>query len=166
MTKIVGVNEWSEVTLLEDGDKINGGEDGLANAQAKSLVNSTILLKEELLKIKEETAGVDPKKKIAYLGDLEAVEQSLKQSVSDGKGLVAGAITDQGVPTLATDLFKIMADHINSIAPNVPSIPLACFRLESNTPKRGEQLLPLCCSLHFENSTDYVLRLCFFFANN
>ncbi len=30
MTKIIGVNEWSDVTLLEDGDKINGGEEGLA----------------------------------------------------------------------------------------------------------------------------------------
>ncbi len=53
MTKIIGVNEWSDVTLLEDGDKINGGEEGLANAQAKSLVNRTIFLKEELLKVKE-----------------------------------------------------------------------------------------------------------------
>ena len=57
MTKIIGVNEWSEVTLLEDGDKLSGGEDGLANAQAKSLVNRTIFLKEELLKVKEDTAG-------------------------------------------------------------------------------------------------------------
>lgn len=115
MTKIIGVNEWSEVTLLEDGDILRGGEDGLANAQAKSLANRTVYLKEELLKVKENTAGVDPKKKIAYLGDLEAVEQSLKQSVSDGKSLVAGAVTDQGVPTLATDSFKVIAENIKGI---------------------------------------------------
>lgn len=37
------------------------------------------------------------------------------QSVSNGKGVIASAITDKGVPTLATDTFAIMADHIAEI---------------------------------------------------
>lgn len=37
------------------------------------------------------------------------------QSVSDGKTLVANAITDMGVPTLATDAFATIAEHIRQI---------------------------------------------------
>ena len=36
-------------------------------------------------------------------------------SVSNGKELVASAITDKGIPTLATDTFAIMAEHIAEI---------------------------------------------------
>lgn len=38
------------------------------------------------------------------------------QSVSDGKELVASAISDKGVPTLATDSFQTMADNIGNIS--------------------------------------------------
>ena len=40
---------------------------------------------------------------------------NLKQSVSDGKSVVASAITDKGVPTLATDTFQTMATNITNI---------------------------------------------------
>ena len=40
----------------------------------------------------------------------------LFQSVSNGKSLIAGAITDKGVSTSATDTFQQMADNIASIS--------------------------------------------------
>lgn len=40
---------------------------------------------------------------------------SVFTSVSNGKELVASAITDKGIPTLATDTFAIMAEHIAEI---------------------------------------------------
>lgn len=41
--------------------------------------------------------------------------QSLKQSVSDGKGKVARAITDKGVPTDPSAPFQTMADNVSKI---------------------------------------------------
>jgi len=40
---------------------------------------------------------------------------NLKSYVSDGKALVAGAITDKGVPTSPSDTFQQMADNIRAI---------------------------------------------------
>ena len=48
MAKIIGVKEWSDVTLLEDGDVLHGGEDGLINAQAKALTDRTNWLRENM----------------------------------------------------------------------------------------------------------------------
>ena len=39
----------------------------------------------------------------------------LKKSVSDGKVLLAGAITNKGVNTASTDTFETMANNINNI---------------------------------------------------
>ncbi len=58
MTKIEGLKEWSDVLVLEDGDILKGGLDGLANVQAKALVDRTEYLKEELQEVKEQTAGL------------------------------------------------------------------------------------------------------------
>ena len=41
--------------------------------------------------------------------------ESCFQSVSDGKALVASAITDQGIETDATATFEVMANNIRSI---------------------------------------------------
>lgn len=43
------------------------------------------------------------------------------QSVSNGKSLIASAITDKGVQTLATDTFQTMADNIGQIQGGEPS---------------------------------------------
>lgn len=48
---------------------------------------------------------------VARKADLDEV----KQSVSDGKTLVAGAITDKGVPTSPSDTFQRMAENIGAI---------------------------------------------------
>ena len=48
MAKIIGVKEWSDFTLLEDGDVLHGGEDGLINAQAKALTDRTNWLRENM----------------------------------------------------------------------------------------------------------------------
>lgn len=45
----------------------------------------------------------------------KAEVDSLKQSVSDGKRLVADAITGKGIATSATDTFQTMANNINNI---------------------------------------------------
>ena len=41
----------------------------------------------------------------------------VKQSVSEGKKLIASAITDLGIPTLATDTWETMANNIRSLNP-------------------------------------------------
>ena len=43
----------------------------------------------------------------------------LKKSVSDGKVLLAGAITNKGVNTASTDTFETMANNINNISSNI-----------------------------------------------
>jgi len=48
--------------------------------------------------------------------DVKGALEEVFQSVSDGKTLVAAAITDKGVPTAATDTFQQMADNIEDIA--------------------------------------------------
>ncbi len=48
MAKIEGIKEWSDVPLLEDGERLSGGVDGKANIQAKALLDRTEYLKEEL----------------------------------------------------------------------------------------------------------------------
>lgn len=60
MTNFEGIKKWSDVLVLEDGDVLKGGVDGLANVQAKALVDRTEYLKEELLEVKEQTAGLGP----------------------------------------------------------------------------------------------------------
>mgnify|MGYP004657316225 CR=1 FL=1 len=50
--------------------------------------------------------------KLAYNSDLE----SLKSSVSEGKKLIAAAVTDKGVETAADAAFKTLADNISNIA--------------------------------------------------
>ena len=57
--------------------------------------------------------------KAAPEASLQAVETevaSLKKSVSDGKTLVAGAITDKGITTATDAAFATMADNISQIS--------------------------------------------------
>lgn len=49
------------------------------------------------------------------ISELEEKTDQLFTSVSNGKTLVASAITDKGVETLATDTFQTMADNIRAI---------------------------------------------------
>ena len=53
--------------------------------------------------------------KLAYNSDLE----SLKSSVSEGKKLIAAAVTDKGVETAADATFQTMANNIGSISKGV-----------------------------------------------
>ena len=50
------------------------------------------------------------------IGTLNNTTKELFQSVSNGKSLVAGAITDKGVPTSASDTFSTMATNISKIS--------------------------------------------------
>ena len=45
----------------------------------------------------------------------QAEVDELKTSVSEGKALIAAAVTDKGVETAATDIFAVMASNIESI---------------------------------------------------
>ena len=56
------------------------------------------------------------------IGTLNSNVNNLFQSVSNGKGVVAEAITDKGVPTSATDSFNTMASNIRSISSGGGSI--------------------------------------------
>lgn len=47
----------------------------------------------------------------------------LFQSVSDGKRLLASALTDKGIPTLATESFEEMAQKILQITTSIPNPP-------------------------------------------
>lgn len=47
--------------------------------------------------------------------DVQSAIDEVFQSVSDGKELIADAITDKGVPTSATDTFSTMATNISNI---------------------------------------------------
>jgi len=53
--------------------------------------------------------------------DVEGAMAELFQSVSDGKTLVATAITDKGISTDGSDTFATMAGNIDSIVTDVPS---------------------------------------------
>lgn len=47
--------------------------------------------------------------------DVQGAIEEVFQSVSNGKELIASAITDKGIPTLATDTFETMAENIEAI---------------------------------------------------
>ena len=51
----------------------------------------------------------------AKLNDLDGEMQEVFQSVSNGKALIASAVTDKGVPTASDATFSTMADNIESI---------------------------------------------------
>ena len=53
---------------------------------------------------------------ISHLASKEELNE-VKQSVSEGKKLIASAITDMGVDTLATDTWKTMVENILNINP-------------------------------------------------
>ena len=64
--------------------------------------------------------------KTEELNSINGQLQELFQSVSNGKSLIASAIADMGVSTLATDTFEVMANNIRNITtlPNVDAIVL------------------------------------------
>lgn len=49
------------------------------------------------------------------INEIENTIDEIKKSVSDGKTLVATAITSKGVATESTDSFEIMAENIQNI---------------------------------------------------
>ena len=59
--------------------------------------------------------------------DITTELDEIKKSASDGKALVAGAITDKGIETAADATFETMANNINSIITldSVPSLEAA-----------------------------------------
>ncbi|WEG18480.1 hypothetical protein PQ478_08355 [Alkalihalophilus pseudofirmus] len=57
-----------------------------------------------------------------FKGDTETEIDNLKSSVSNGKSLVATAITDQGVPTSSDAAFQTMANNIGLLGGGIKSI--------------------------------------------
>lgn len=70
--------------------------------------------------------------------DITTELDEIKKSASDGKALVAGAITDKGIETAADATFETMANNINSIITldSVPSLEAAEI-----TPGTGDQII-------------------------
>ena len=62
MKAIQGTAIWRTVPQLENGDIIFGGEDRLANAQAKALADRSLFLKEEIQKAKENLSATPESK--------------------------------------------------------------------------------------------------------
>lgn len=104
--------EYIDSLFTSTGDESNP-IDYYTKSQSDAKYTTKEMLNIESLKINENT------KKIETLnGDVD----NLKQSVSNGKTLVASAITDKGVSTSETDSFKIMEQNIRLIK-QLPSIP-------------------------------------------
>ena len=62
----------------------------------------------------------------------------LFQSVSNGKELLASAITDKGVVTLATDSFEVMANNIRKITTaGEPTTPITISHINDMTVTSG-----------------------------
>ena len=69
---------------------------------------------------KEQTQAIFPRTKVSAVSDdegngLDAILDELKKSVSDGKYLVASAITEKGVTTNPAASFDMMATNISNI---------------------------------------------------
>ena len=80
----------------------------------------------------------------------------LKTSVSEGKSLVAAAVTDKGVPTAADDTFQTMADNIGKIS-TITGIPAICVPLNVSLGTGSFSYdLSQNCSLH-SNSNFHVI---------
>lgn len=75
------------------------------------------------------------------IGTLNGNMKNLFQSVSDGKSKIAGAITDKGVSTSATDTFDNMASNIRSISTIGGEIPEGYIDTSSATASDSDLLL-------------------------
>jgi len=73
--------------------------------------------------------------------------EELFTSVSNGKSLIAGAITDKGVPTSPSDTFQVMANNINQI-------PVGDYSIGDLLPFSSVEYLP--CIWSFTGHADYV----------
>lgn len=85
-------------------------------------MNKTISQLEEKIDLKdndvlllEDENGTYKVTKENLLKEVKKEQESLKQSVSNGKSLIASAITDKGVTTSNEDTFSVMADNISKI---------------------------------------------------
>jgi len=73
--------------------------------------------------------------------------EELFMSVSNGKSLIAGAITDKGVPTSPSDTFQVMANNINQI-------PVGDYSIGDMLPSSNVEFPVYIWS--FTGHTDYV----------
>ena len=80
-------------------------------------------------------------KKVATSEELDEV----KTSVSEGKTLIAAAVTDKGVQTAATDTFQTMANNIRNISElnNIILTPIALSQKTAMSSGRGSRNLSL-----------------------
>ena len=57
--------------------------------------------------------------------NIDTEMNSVKTSVSNGKSLIASAITDKGVSTASNATFQTMADNISKIPSGISGVPIA-----------------------------------------
>ena len=83
------------------------GQKSYTDTKTKQIVDDT---NAEFAKVETKFKSVD-----SSIKTLDTEVKELFQSVSDGKGKIAEAVTDKGVPTSATDTFDTMANNIRNI---------------------------------------------------
>lgn len=84
--------------------------------------------------------------------ELKKSQQENFQSVSNGKSIMASAITDKGVKTLATDKFDVMASNVRKIKTGYNTgdkLTLDKFNVEYSY----DNIITLCEQMHITNST-------------
>lgn len=77
------------------------------------------------------------------------------QSVSDGKELIADAITDKGVPTSASDTFQDMADNIAQIS-SIEVVPLTANENKTYTAEEGKAYSPVTVAVEPDLTTKSI----------
>ena len=128
----------------EKGDTGEKGQDGLTtsivvNGNTYSHTNGTITLPDypTVVSTADTITIADTAGNFAST-NVEGALAELFQFVSNGKTLIASAITDMGVDTSNTDSFEIMANKIRQIIGNISEQPLYKFGLLSDVHVDGD----------------------------
>lgn len=120
----------SDDTLTTDSKTIVGAINELDTKSIKTVNYSTIdttiedSVSNRLTEL--ETSKADKTYVDQQISNINTELAEVKQSVSNGKSLIASAITDKGIETLSDATFQTMADNIKSIPSSVRSLPSWC----------------------------------------
>ena len=94
----------------------------------------------------DDTLNTVDKTVIGAINEVNTELAEVKQSVSNGKSLIASAITDKGIETLSDATFQTMADNIGLIEGNGSNLP-SWYTPEKNIWIEGSSVEDRRCSL-------------------
>ena len=103
---IIGAINELETTKIEAKDY---------NVEIDYIVEGTTVDISDYQTKSDSTLTTTDKTIIGAINELDTELAEVKQSVSNGKNLIASAITDKGISTSSTDTFQTMADNIGLI---------------------------------------------------